>query len=261
MLAQRQRVPNPPLGDAFVQGRFEGDSANGDDLRTMSSCSRTRESLKVLHVAAQEIDGERSVYEERLAAVEALEARRLQLEKLLVKFPKWQSDKEAKECNGCSASFGLFVRRHHCRRCGKGKFFELEISRDLVVTCGVVFCSKCSRKSKRLEQLGYNDPVRHCKKCFEAPAVNTEMVKRELDLLDRIRRKERKTVANPTGERILGLLGCYRRCLSEVQTKRGKAVILNSINCFMEMPNVKKVIEEANHSEDEEETKDASSLI
>ena len=83
-----------------------------------------RESLKLLHLTAEALDSERSVYENRLAAVEALEARRLQLQKLLVKFPQWQKDSDAKTCNACKKAFGLFVRRHHCRRCGKSKWIR-----------------------------------------------------------------------------------------------------------------------------------------
>ena len=119
----------------------------------------------------------------------------------------------------------------------------------------IVFCSKCSNTTKKLEELGYKEPVRHCIKCFSSPAVNADMVKHELALLDKIRTKERKTVANPTGDRILGLLGYYRKCLSQVETKQGKSVILNSINCFMEMPNVKKLLDEANVSDDDMESK------
>ena len=31
----------------------------------------------------------------------------------------WQLDDEAPMCGDCKAEFGLFTRRHHCRRCGK----------------------------------------------------------------------------------------------------------------------------------------------
>ena len=31
----------------------------------------------------------------------------------------WMADENAKECFGCSASFFVFRRKHHCRICGK----------------------------------------------------------------------------------------------------------------------------------------------
>ena len=31
----------------------------------------------------------------------------------------WMPDKACKECSECSAKFSLFLRRHHCRICGR----------------------------------------------------------------------------------------------------------------------------------------------
>jgi len=31
----------------------------------------------------------------------------------------WQSDSLVAQCNGCNKRFGTFLRRHHCRGCGK----------------------------------------------------------------------------------------------------------------------------------------------
>jgi hypothetical protein len=33
--------------------------------------------------------------------------------------PRWQSDSDAHECPICKRQFGLFFRRHHCRKCGR----------------------------------------------------------------------------------------------------------------------------------------------
>ncbi|GAA5931302.1 uncharacterized protein JCM15063_001430 [Sporobolomyces koalae] len=41
------------------------------------------------------------------------------LEKEEQKLVKWQEDKLVKECQICSASFGLITRKHHCRLCGR----------------------------------------------------------------------------------------------------------------------------------------------
>ena len=31
---------------------------------------------------------------------------------------RWEKDREAKRCAGCSKPFGIFRSRHHCRKCG-----------------------------------------------------------------------------------------------------------------------------------------------
>ncbi len=31
----------------------------------------------------------------------------------------WMPDKACKECSNCSVKFGVFIRRHHCRICGR----------------------------------------------------------------------------------------------------------------------------------------------
>ncbi|KAK0532640.1 hypothetical protein OC834_002535 [Tilletia horrida] len=40
--------------------------------------------------------------------------------------PQWESDAAAAECRGCSRRFTFFLRKHHCRRCGR------------------IFCDACS---------------------------------------------------------------------------------------------------------------------
>jgi len=60
----------------------------------------------------------------------------------------WIPDKDAPRCFDCRTSFGLFTRRHHCRRCGG------------------VFCDKCCSHSMPVPSRGYNTPVRVCNKCF-----------------------------------------------------------------------------------------------
>eukprot|EP01118_Nematostelium_gracile_P006010 TRINITY_DN191_c0_g1_i2.p1 TRINITY_DN191_c0_g1~~TRINITY_DN191_c0_g1_i2.p1 ORF type:complete len:408 (+),score=72.42 TRINITY_DN191_c0_g1_i2:126-1349(+) len=60
----------------------------------------------------------------------------------------WESDKEVANCHDCNQRFTLFVRRHHCRR------------------CGLIFCSDCSFHSISLPNLGFREAVRVCSPCF-----------------------------------------------------------------------------------------------
>lgn len=67
--------------------------------------------------------------------------------------PQWQPDETATACARCSASFGLFRLRHHCRNCGK------------------VVCDDCSKKRTKIVNLGYDeDAVRVCDGCYDLAA-------------------------------------------------------------------------------------------
>jgi len=64
--------------------------------------------------------------------------------------PQWVPDNKAASCAGCRADFGLLLRKHHCRGCGK------------------VMCHNCTQKSRVLSQ--YRDyygpsPQRVCERC------------------------------------------------------------------------------------------------
>ncbi|KAJ9454853.1 Protein kinase 2 [Diplonema papillatum] len=52
-------------------------------------------------------------------------------------------------CNLCNGKFSFFLRKHHCRRCGK------------------VFCGYCSAFTFRIPRLRYGHEVRVCKTCFD----------------------------------------------------------------------------------------------
>jgi len=94
----------------------------------------------------------------------------------------WQSDSLVAQCNGCNKKFGTFLRRHHCRGCGK------------------LFCGACCQDNLHLQSdsagenvLGVIDvhasasdeqkgPVprqRCCKDCFKQ-AEDTEARKQQL---------------------------------------------------------------------------------
>lgn len=53
----------------------------------------------------------------------------------------WESDSLVAQCNGCSKRFGTFLRRHHCRGCGK------------------LFCGACCQDNLHLLSDSNNDSV------------------------------------------------------------------------------------------------------
>ncbi|KAF9926087.1 1-phosphatidylinositol-3-phosphate 5-kinase [Mortierella alpina] len=61
----------------------------------------------------------------------------------------WMADENAKECFGCSASFFILRRKHHCR------------------ICGHIFCSKCASKIIPGAKLGYEGNLRVCNYCLD----------------------------------------------------------------------------------------------
>jgi len=92
----------------------------------------------------------------------------------------WQSDSLVAQCNGCSKRFGTFVRRHHCRGCGK------------------LFCGACCQDNLHLhsDEKGVLDAISHlsasddqkgqfaprqrsCKGCFKQ-AEDTQAKKQQL---------------------------------------------------------------------------------
>lgn len=72
--------------------------------------------------------------------------------------PKWMADDGSKVCLLCSRPFTLFLRRHHCRRCGK------------------IYCKYCApnKNTRPIIEFGYKAPVRHCKKCYCSPLLKLQ---------------------------------------------------------------------------------------
>lgn len=60
--------------------------------------------------------------------------------------PEWSDNMV---CTKCRSEFGTFLRKHHCRNCGR------------------IFCYKCSTKTMPLPWYSVNDPVRVCDGCFQ----------------------------------------------------------------------------------------------
>ena len=63
---------------------------------------------------------------------------------------QWDLDERVTQCTSCGTEFGLFVRRHHCRYCGK------------------IFCDTCSDQTFTLADKpgGVKAAVRTCRPCF-----------------------------------------------------------------------------------------------
>jgi hypothetical protein len=78
----------------------------------------------------------------------------------------WAPDASAAACRGCSAPFSLFLRRHHCRRCGQ------------------VFCDGCSARRLPLPGPGNAKPCRVCSACaaeLELEAAGEELEEEALE--------------------------------------------------------------------------------
>ncbi|KAJ9588899.1 hypothetical protein L9F63_017777 [Diploptera punctata] len=66
--------------------------------------------------------------------------------------PPWA---EGDICLECGAKFGLTMRKHHCRHCGR------------------ILCSKCSDRDVPILKFGLNKPVRVCGVCFDVLQVGS----------------------------------------------------------------------------------------
>lgn len=63
--------------------------------------------------------------------------------------PPWIDDATVKNCKSCNKEFGVFTRKHHCRRCGD------------------IFCDSCSNTYVELApEMCYPEPQRVCSRCF-----------------------------------------------------------------------------------------------
>lgn len=62
--------------------------------------------------------------------------------------PKWQKNEDAPKCGACHRTFTLFLRRHHCRRCGR------------------IFCDTCTQSRGTMAEWGYDQPQRQCADCY-----------------------------------------------------------------------------------------------
>ena len=60
--------------------------------------------------------------------------------------PKWT---DGDSCSECGTKFGIKVRKHHCRHCGR------------------VLCAKCSSKEVTIPKFNLTRPVRVCEVCFD----------------------------------------------------------------------------------------------
>eukprot|EP01126_Amoeba_proteus_P025120 TRINITY_DN2511_c0_g2_i3.p1 TRINITY_DN2511_c0_g2~~TRINITY_DN2511_c0_g2_i3.p1 ORF type:complete len:222 (-),score=51.79 TRINITY_DN2511_c0_g2_i3:90-755(-) len=63
--------------------------------------------------------------------------------------PEWLQDCDVHSCMLCSVQFSFFIRRHHCRCCGK------------------IFCSACCNQQMVLPHLDYSSPQPVCITCFK----------------------------------------------------------------------------------------------
>ena len=72
------------------------------------------------------------------------------------KLPTWVPDTDVVSCCGCQAKFGLFRRKHHCRR------------------CGLVFCNSCAGRFCSCPDIGIPEKVRVCDNCFSVKIFRSQ---------------------------------------------------------------------------------------
>jgi len=66
----------------------------------------------------------------------------------------WQPDYTVSSCMNCATHFNSFIRRHHCRGCGK------------------IVCGRCSENRMILPNLSATKPVRVCITCYRSEKRN-----------------------------------------------------------------------------------------
>jgi hypothetical protein len=96
----------------------------------------------------------------------------------------WQSDSLVAQCNGCSKRFGTFLRRHHCRGCGKlfcGACCQdnLQLLTDSGETGVHGVIDGISHLTASDEHKGPATRQRSCKDCFKQ-AEETQAKKKQL---------------------------------------------------------------------------------
>lgn len=79
--------------------------------------------------------------------------------------PPWTPDSESKNCTDCKSKFGLTLRRHHCRRCGR------------------IYCGHCCAKRLPLPRMSFVDPVRMCEQCADQTSHEQDFFQRHLKVL------------------------------------------------------------------------------
>ena len=65
--------------------------------------------------------------------------------------PHWQEDDRVLRCPDCHKSFGVTLRRHHCRG------------------CGMIFCDACTHNKRVFPEIGCDKKERSCRFCLRCP--------------------------------------------------------------------------------------------
>ncbi|CAL1527548.1 unnamed protein product [Lymnaea stagnalis] len=79
--------------------------------------------------------------------------------------PPWSEECSFCENVDCKLKFDILKRKHHCRRCGK------------------CFCNTCCNNMITLHRMGFIDPVRHCRSCFNITKKENEFFEKHIKTL------------------------------------------------------------------------------
>ena len=61
---------------------------------------------------------------------------------------QWENDKDILYCNYCKSEFTMFLRRHHCRNCGKIYCYNCIKNTPTITECRYIQCLSCIRNKQ-----------------------------------------------------------------------------------------------------------------
>ncbi|KAJ2007432.1 hypothetical protein GGI04_001523 [Coemansia thaxteri] len=147
-VAVTKSAPQDPVASAIEPvGTISSDHAQ---LASSPQPSAIEDAQTAEHNSASEeadIDGESQAEDDEAGVTQTLYPQQALFMRQCLPESAWESDDATATCRQCSRRFLLFIRRHHCRR------------------CGLVFCDSCSSRRALLAS-----PISPAQSGYHAPA-------------------------------------------------------------------------------------------